>query len=115
MKKVILVMLIATAFTSCRPSKHSFTQMNQTRTVLSSANFEMLGSFKGTATVKILTGNITDKEGVVYQAKAKMLESAKLAGVELTGSRSLVNVSIDIIETNKRISATVSAEIIEFK
>ena len=72
MKKVILVMLIATAYTSCRPSLHTYNVMNQTKTVLSSANFEMLGSFKGTATEKIMTGNITDKEGIVYQAKAKI-------------------------------------------
>ena len=44
-----------------------------------------------------------------------MLEEAKAAGVELIGSRALVNVSVDLIETKKRISATMTAEIIEFK
>lgn len=117
MKKIISIIIIAMAFTSCRTSMHSggYHQQNQTQTVLSSANFTVLGSFTGTATEKIMTGNITNKEGIVSQAKAKMLEQAREAGIELIGSRTLVNVSVDIIETKKRISATLSAEIIEFK
>mgnify|MGYP003624637107 FL=1 len=110
-------MIIAAAFSSCRTSLHSggYQQHNQTQTILSSSNFTVLGSFSGTATEKIKTGNITNKQGIVSQAKAKMLEEAKAAGVELIGSRTLVNVSVDIIETKKRITATLSAEIIEFK
>lgn len=111
-------MLVATAFTSCKTSSlysGGYQQQNQTQTVLSSSNFNVLGSFTGTATEKILTGNITNKEGIISQAKAKMLENAKSAGIELIGSRALVNVSVDLIETKKRISATMTAEIIEFK
>ena len=110
-------MIITTGFASCKPSVHTggYNQLNQTQTVLSSANFEVLGSFKGTATEKISTGNITDREGIISQAKSKMLANAKVAGVELVGSRALINVSVDIIETKKKITATVSAEIIEFK
>ena len=117
MKKIIFIIILAVSLTSCRSSMHSggYQQQNQTQTVLSSANFTVLGSFTGTATEKIMTGNITNKEGIVSQAKAKMLEKARTAGVELIGSRTLVNVSVDIIETKKRISATLSAEIIEFK
>ncbi|XGA82096.1 hypothetical protein OEG92_11985 [Polaribacter sejongensis] len=48
-----------------------------------------------------MTGNITNKEGIISRAKAKMLEQAKAAGVELIGSRALVNVSVDLIETKK--------------
>jgi len=110
-------MVIALAFTSCRTaSLHSggYQQHNQTQTILSSSNFKVLGSFSGTATEKIMTGNITNKEGIVSQAKANMLQKAKAAGVELIGSRTLVNVSVDILETKKRITATLSAEIIEF-
>ncbi|TXE15690.1 hypothetical protein ES692_15530 [Psychroserpens burtonensis] len=118
MKKVILIMLIVVAFTSCKTSslhRGGYHQLNQTQTVLSSDNFIVLGSFTGTATEKILTGNITNKEGIVSQAKSKMLANAKAVGVELVGSRALVNVCVDLIETKKRISATVSAEVIEFK
>jgi len=117
MKKIILSFVMITLFASCRTSLHvgGYNQLNQTQTVLSSSNFNVLGSFTGTATTKIKTGNITNKEGIIAQAKAKLLENAKAAGVELTGSRTLVNVTIDIIETKKRINATMSAEIIEFK
>ena len=116
MKKIILCLAVASLFASCRSSLHhgGFNQINQTQTVLSSANFTVLGSFKGIATEKITTGNITNKEGIISQAKANMLANAKAAGIEFTGSRALVNVSVDIIETKKRISATISAEIIEF-
>ena len=117
MKKLILSLAVIATLTSCRSSLHhgGYNQLNQTQTVLTSNNFNVLGSFKGSATEKIVTGNITNKEGIISQAKTKLLENAKAAGVELIGSRSLVNVSIDIIETKKRINATMSAEIIEFK
>lgn len=118
MKKIIIITLITAGFTSCKtPSLYSggYQQQNQTQVILSDSNFKVLGSFTGTATEKILTGNITNKEGIISQAKTKMLENAKAAGVLLTGSRALVNVSVDLIETKKRISATMSAEIIEFQ
>ena len=117
MKKIILPLAILALLSSCRSSIHSggYNQLNQTQTVLSNSNFNVLGSFTGSATTKIKTGNITNKEGIISQAKAKLLENAKAAGVELLGSRTLTNVTIDIIETKKRINATMSAEIIEFK
>ncbi|WP_452219135.1 DUF6567 family protein [Lacinutrix undariae] len=118
MKKIILILLVAVAFTSCRTSslhRGGYNHLNQTQTILSSSNFNVLGSFTGTATEKILTGNITNKEGIISQAKAKLLANAKSVGVELKGSRTLINVSIDLIETKKRITATISGEIIEFK
>jgi hypothetical protein len=118
MKKIVFIIITAFIFTACKTSSlHSggFQQQNQTQVVLSSANFTVLGSFTGTSTQKIMTGNITDKEGIISQAKANLLEKAKAAGVELKGSRALVNVSVDLIETKKRISATMTAEIIEFK
>lgn len=118
MKKAILIMIAAVALISCKTSSiysGGYQQQNRTQINLSSANFNVLGSFTGTATEKIMTGNITNKEGIISQAKAKMLEQAKAAGVELTGSRALVNVSVDMIKTKKRISATMTAEIIEFK
>ncbi|MEL0650606.1 MULTISPECIES: DUF6567 family protein [unclassified Algibacter] len=118
MKKIILILAVTAAFTSCKsPSLYSggYQQHNQTQTVLTSSNFNVLGSFSGTATEKIMTGNITNKEGIVSQAKTNLLKKAKSAGVELVGSRTLINVSVDITETKKRITATMSAEIIEFK
>ncbi len=117
MKKIILPLFALILISSCRSSLHKggYNQQNQTRTVLSEANFNVLGSFTGTATEKIITGNITDKEGIISQAKKNLLKQAKSKGVELIGSRTLINVSVDLIETKKRITATISAEIIEFK
>lgn len=118
MKKIIFMFAIAALFASCRSSSiHSggYNQLNQTQTVLSTSNFDVLGSFKGTATYKIKTYNIDGKEGIISLAKKNLLENAKAAGVEMTGSRTLINVSVDVIETEKRISATISAEVIEFK
>ncbi|WP_452228189.1 DUF6567 family protein [Lacinutrix sp. MEBiC02404] len=118
MKKIILSFAIITLFASCKSAslhRGGYNQLNQTQTVLSSSNFNVLGSFSGTATEKIVTGNITNKEGIIAQAKAKLLENAKAAGITLTGSRALINVTIDVTETKKRINATISAEIIEFK
>ena len=116
MKKIIFIVLIAAAFTSCKTSslyKGGYQQQNQTQTILSSSNFNVLGSFTGTATEKIMTGDISNKQGIISQAKAQMLKKAKEAGIELIGSRALVNVTVDLIETKIRISATMTAEIIE--
>ena len=40
--------------------------------------------------------------------------NAKLAGVELTGSRTITNVAIDLIQNDVRVIVTYSATIIEF-
>ena len=117
MKRIILSLFALVLISSCRSSLHKggYHHLNQTQTVLSEGNFIVLGSFSGTATAKLMTGNITDKEGIISQAKKRLLDQAKSQGVELIGSRTLINVSVDLIETKKRITATVSAEIIEFK
>ncbi|GER57954.1 hypothetical protein ULMA_00620 [Patiriisocius marinus] len=118
MKKILSLLAIIALCSSCRtPSLHrgGYNQLNQTQTVLSTANFNVLGSFKGTATHKIKTYNIKNKEGIISLAKTNLLENAKASGIDLSGSRTLINVSVDVIETKKRISATISGEIIEFK
>ncbi|GEQ85559.1 hypothetical protein ULMS_10670 [Patiriisocius marinistellae] len=118
MKKIILILTVVTLFTSCKTvSLHSggYNQLNQTQTILSGSNFNVLGSFTGVATDKIKTYNIRDKEGIISRAKSNLLDNAKAAGIDLIGSRTLVNVTYDIIQTEKRITATISAEIIEFK
>lgn len=118
MKKIISIIIFTIAFTSCRTaSSHSDVSQQQTKTqtILSKSNFVVLGSFTGSASEKIMTGNIKNKKGIISQAKANMLKKAKKEGIELVGSRTLVNVSVDILETKKRITATMSAEIIEFR
>lgn len=118
MKKIISIIILAIAFTSCRTaSSHSDVsqKQNKTQTIISDSNFIVLGSFTGTASERIMTGNIKNKKGIIAQAKANLLKKAKRKGVKLIGSRALVNVSVEILETKKRKTATMSAEIIEFK
>ena len=79
----------------------------QTEVILERNNFKTLGTFSGTITEK-------NVEGIISQARKQMLENAKLAGVELTGSRTITNVAIDLIQNDVRVIVTYSATIIEF-
>lgn len=88
--------------------------MNQTQVVLSNSSFKVLGSFTGVATYKKKVVSVKQKEGIIAAAKANLLENAKAAGIELVGSRALVNITVDVIQNPRRVTATVSAEIIEF-
>jgi hypothetical protein len=121
MKKTFLVLLVLSAlmFHSCRPTAFGgfYGQNNQTQVILDNANFTVLGSFSGTVTSKrnLRDKKIRDMEGlVVSQAKSKLLENAKASGAELKGSRALINVSNDVVYNRKRLTCTVSGEIIEF-
>lgn len=101
---------------SCKPTFYAGTygQANQTQVVLSGSNFKVLGSFKGVASEKKMQVSIKDSEGLISKAKTNLLANAKLAGVELTGSRTLVNASVDITQNQRMMTATMSAEIVEF-
>lgn len=117
MKKLLFVCTAALLLiSSCKSTSYtgSIGQVTQTQVVLSGSNFKVLGSFSGTASERIEVIGIKNREGLVAQAKANMLANAKSAGVELTGSRALVNVAVDVIQNDKRVTTTVSAEIIEF-
>lgn len=101
---------------SCKLTSYqgNYGQLNQSQVVLSGANFKVLGSFKGVASAKKSKISIKNEEGIVALAKANLLENAKSQGVILTGSRTLINVTVDLIQNPKMVTATVSAEIIEF-
>ena len=43
-----------------------------------------------------------------------LLANAKASGIELTGSRTLVNITTDLVQNKNRITVTLSADIIEF-
>ena len=103
-------------FASCKPIHYvgSYGQGNQTQVVFSEANFRVLGSFTGSVTDKKRARKLDNREGLVARAKADLLARAKMLGVELTGSRTLVNVTVDVVENIKTIRVTVSAEIVEF-
>ena len=116
MKKLLFVFAVASLLSSCKTTSYtgSLGQVTQTQVVLTGSNFKVLGSFSGTASEKIEVIGIKNRQGLVAQAKANMLANAKSAGVDLTGSRALVNVAVDVIQNKNRVTTTVSAEIIEF-
>ena len=43
-----------------------------------------------------------------------LLANAKAAGIELTGSRTLINITTAVVQNKNRITVTLSADIIEF-
>ncbi|MFM2207165.1 MAG: hypothetical protein RL213_1140 [Bacteroidota bacterium] len=116
MKKLFISILLISSFSACKRTFYigNYGQGNQTQVVLSGSNFSILGSFKGIATEKKKKVSIRDVEGMISKAKNNLLANAKAAGVELKGSRTLANVSVDIIENRKMVTYTVAAEIIEF-
>jgi hypothetical protein len=117
MKKTLVLAVMATAMlTSCKEVLYTanYQNLQQTQVVLSNNNFKVLGSFSGSITGLKYKLNVKNAEGLVSQAKRKMLENAKAAGVELTGSRALVNLSVDAIHSTTRVTVTVSGDIIEF-
>ncbi|MBK8245288.1 MAG: hypothetical protein IPK88_17820 [Saprospiraceae bacterium] len=116
MKLFFATIAISITLVSCKPTLYfgSYGQINQTQVVLSNSNFKVLGSFKGMASEKKMQISIKGNEGLINIAKSNLLASAKSAGIELTGSRTLVNVCVDIIQNKKRVTVTISAEIIEF-
>lgn len=116
LRSIILICLLGSIFYSCKTTSYAgeIGQSIVTEVSLSEANFNVLGSFSGTATAKKTAINIKNKSGVVSQAKLNLIENAKAAGVELTGSRTLINVTTDIVENSNRLTCTMSAEIIEF-
>lgn len=89
-------------------------QATQTQVELSEANFKHLGYFTGIASSKKSAFSIKDKAGVISEAKKNLIENAKKEGVELSGSRTLVNVTTDVVQNSGRVTCTISAEIIEF-
>jgi len=101
---------------SCQSTKYQGILGNATSThvELNNANFKVLGSFIGIATAKKIVWGIKDRAGLISEAKKDLLQKAKKAGTELTGSRALINFTIDLIENRNRITCSVSAEIIEF-
>lgn len=122
MKKFILLAVLAVmaiCITSCKltyfdANNAYYGQHNQTQVVLSGNNFNVLGSFEGHYSTKVKLVNIKNKEGLVATAKKEFLKNAKAAGVELKGSRAIVNPCVEFVGNGKRTTVTFSAEIIEF-
>ncbi len=119
MKKIILLAIMVICMTACKPTYFGgnnafYGQVNETKVVLSSNNFRVLGSFVGHCTTKTKLMTIKEKDGIVSAAKQDFLNNARAAGVELTGSRAIVNSCVDYVTNKDRVTVTFSAEIIEF-
>jgi hypothetical protein len=117
MKKLLVLSVILVAMASCKPTRYvgNYGQVNQTQVVLSEANFNNLGNFTGIASEKSNKVNIKDQKGLLALARLDFLANAKAAGVSLTGSRTLINVSVDVVKNMKRVTVSFNADIIEFK
>lgn len=115
MKKVVYALSLATFLTSCATIYEAdYGNINQTEIVLTNANFNNLGNFHGSVTEKRTKVSIKNMEGLISRAKADLLLNAKNAGVEVKGSRMLVNISVDVMKNFRRITVTVNADVIEF-
>jgi len=118
MKKIIFLsgLMLILFLTSCQSTFYtgSFGQSIQTQVILSKSNFKVLGSFSGTAIARKSSFSIKKKSGLISLAKKNLLENAKKAGIELKGSRTLINISTDVIQNKNKVKVVVSADIIEF-
>lgn len=116
LSKIILAICLFFSLNSCKIAVYesNIGQSISTEIDLSEANFNVLGSFTGSSSVKKTSLSVRGQEGIVSLAKKDLLENAKKAGIELKGARALINVSTDIVENKTRINCTISAEIIEF-
>ena len=116
LSSIVAFVAASTLIISCKPTLYtgSLGNVNQTQVVLTKGNFKVLGSFSGTASSPKMLIGIKNKQGIVAEAKANLLENAKKSGVELTGSRTLINITTDLVENPNRVTVTVSAEVIEF-
>ena len=119
MKNFLLLVISVLCLTSCKPTYFGgnnafYGQVNQTQVVLNSNNFKVLGSFVGHSSTRTELLSIKDKDGLVSAAKQDFLKNARAAGVELIGSRAIVNSCVDYMSNGDRITVTFSAEIIEF-
>ncbi len=116
-KKISLAIGLLALLSSCQTTTYMgyIGQGVTTQVELSEANFTVLGSFTGLATTPIAVMGIKNKMGVIAAAKEDLIENAKKAGVELTGARTMINITTDLVQNSNRVTCSMSAEIIEFQ
>ena len=113
----MLMLFALCGLSSCKSTFFTSTIGNavQTTVVLSQPNFNMLGTFKGSASAKKSQVFIKGDSGLIAQAKENLIASMISKGFSMTGSRTLVNVTVDQIENENLVVVTMSADLIEFK
>jgi PBP1b-binding outer membrane lipoprotein LpoB len=118
MKKItVLLIMVALFFTSCAshyglPKNYN---QNTTEVVLTKNNFKVVKLVKGEASATYIFGiGGLAKNGLVAEAKAKMLESAGMEGT----ARMVVNEIVEVKSSGfffvNKYKVIVSAQIIEF-
>lgn len=115
MKKLIYIIGVVALLSSCATTYEVTTgSLNQTKVELNSANFNNLGTFSGNATEKRMKSGIRNMEGLISIAKKDLIANARKTGIELSGSWTMTNISVDVMKNPKRVTVTVSANIIKF-
>lgn len=118
MKKIlfiIVVALIAFSFNSCRTEYLAY-PVSITNTIpapVSTQSYKYLGNYYGVASETTKRGNIADDKGLVYQAKKNMIESMEKDGISMaSGDVQLINIVIEQTRNSKRVTVSVSADVI---
>jgi hypothetical protein len=115
-KSLLFALGIVIVMSSCKPTAYTgyIGQQANTQVELTQGNFNVLGSFTGVSTAKKAVLSIKNRTGLISDAKADLLKNARESGVELSGARTLINITTDIVQNTTRLTCTMSAEIIEF-
>lgn len=118
MKKIyMLLLLVSAVMTSCAshhglPKNHN---QNTTEVVLTKNNFKVVSMVKGEAEATYVLGfGGLSKNGLVSEAKAKMLANAGLEGTARTVINEVVEVKTSGLFFVSKYKVIVSAQIIEF-
>ena len=114
MKKMLFIVGSLAMLTSCATVYQTDYNINNTTVEISNNNFDYLGSFKGMVSEKRTKATIKNMEGLVSRAKTEMMNEIEAKGIEMNHSKVLINMNVDIIKNYRRITVTVSADLIEF-
>lgn len=118
-KKLIIVaclFLTAAMFSSCRTAfVGNYATLNNSLSFgTSTPNFKNLGTFYGIGTASVTRVNISNDQGLVTEARVNLMNNIQAAGINMNeGSKMLVNISIEKMQTKHRVTVTISAEVIE--
>jgi hypothetical protein len=115
MKKILFGILCIGILSSCATAfKTTSTGAYLNTAVLSKANFKNLGNYTGVASLKRTKISIKNREGLLALAKKDLINNARNNGVELKGSRTLANICVEEMRNFRRITISISADIVEF-
>lgn len=119
-KKLIIVaclFLTAAMFSSCRTAfVGNYATLNNSLSFgrTSTPNFKNLGTFYGIGTALVTRVNISNDQGLVAEARVNLMNNIQAAGINMNeGSKMLVNINIEKMQTKHRVTVTISAEVIE--